>query len=202
MVAEYLCIQPEEPPVSYKLSNEWVTQVDSYIYIDDVLVEQTEEELIGAVKSQGFIVLAFEAYLLLFTEDMELVEKISPAQGLPSNISAIAIFNTNSIVVKHANGIAMADNDIIHWKEVDDDNYSWHTPSPLPQVIQAAIMRKFRGDGLSLERVLIDIHSGRIMGTIGVVIMDIAVILFLILSGTGWWVWFKRRALQKTIDDE
>jgi uncharacterized iron-regulated membrane protein len=52
----------------------------------------------------------------------------------------------------------------------------------------------WRGTGLSLERVLLDLHSGRILGEAGVWLVDAAALLFLLLAGSGVWLWGRRRA--------
>ena len=51
-----------------------------------------------------------------------------------------------------------------------------------------------RGSGLPVERVLLDLHSGRIFGKPGVYVVDAAAILFLVLAASGVWLWGKRRA--------
>ena len=47
------------------------------------------------------------------------------------------------------------------------------------------ILRQYRGHGLSLERLLLDFHSGRIFGPAGVVIYDLLALVlgFLAISG-------------------
>jgi uncharacterized iron-regulated membrane protein len=45
---------------------------------------------------------------------------------------------------------------------------------------------------LPLERVLLDLHSGRIAGGAGVILMDLAAIILIFLIATGGWIWIKR----------
>ena len=47
----------------------------------------------------------------------------------------------------------------------------------------------YRGTGLTLERVLLDIHAGRIPGATGVFLVDAAALLFLVLAISGLWLW-------------
>ena len=53
-------------------------------------------------------------------------------------------------------------------------------------------MQAYRGSGLSLERVILDLHSGRIVGQWGVYVVDGAALLFLALVITGLWMWMKQ----------
>ena len=41
---------------------------------------------------------------------------------------------------------------------------------------------------------MLDLHSGRILGSWGVYLVDAAAILFMLLAITGVWLWGKRRA--------
>jgi uncharacterized iron-regulated membrane protein len=51
----------------------------------------------------------------------------------------------------------------------------------------------FRGEGLSLSRIILDLHSGRFFGVIGVILYDLAAICLVILGITGTMLWFRRR---------
>ena len=77
----------------------------------------------------------------------------------------------------------MISNEDIEWTErysLDEDEYE--------QLLVA-----YRGNGLKLERVILDLHSGRIFGDYGVYLMDAAAIALLWLSFSGLWVWNSRR---------
>ena len=56
--------------------------------------------------------------------------------------------------------------------------------------MRQAIVRHYRGNGMSLERILLDSHSGRIFGTAGVIIYDILALAvgFLAISGLVLWL--------------
>ena len=51
----------------------------------------------------------------------------------------------------------------------------------------------FSGDGIPLDRVIPDIHSGRFFGSIGKWVYDLTVIGVLILSITGLILFFRTR---------
>lgn len=51
----------------------------------------------------------------------------------------------------------------------------------------------FRGRILPWERVILDLHSGRIFGPWGPWLMDAAAILLLFLAGSGVSIWWKRQ---------
>ncbi len=59
--------------------------------------------------------------------------------------------------------------------------------------LQQAITRVYRGEGLSLERLLLDLHSGRIFGSIGVLVYDLLALALGFLSISGLVLWFRSR---------
>ena len=62
---------------------------------------------------------------------------------------------------------------------------------------KVAFSKRFQGDGISLYRVILDLHSGRLFGIGGRTMMDLSAlaIILLILSGIGGWV---RKSKRKT----
>ncbi len=50
-------------------------------------------------------------------------------------------------------------------------------------------MQLYRGNGLPLERIILDLHSGRMFGTFGEYVMDIVALLFIFLALSGGWMW-------------
>ena len=50
---------------------------------------------------------------------------------------------------------------------------------------------------MDLEQIVLDLHSGRLFGNIGVLVMDLVAILLIILSITGFIAWNSNRQLRK-----
>jgi hypothetical protein len=56
-----------------------------------------------------------------------------------------------------------------------------------------SLQGQYRGRGLSFERVIADVHSGRIVTITGPYLMDAVAILLIILSITGIAMWLRPR---------
>ena len=74
-----------------------------------------------------------------------------------------------------------------------NEGITWAQKTTLNDTKMAVLLESFRGRGLTLERVLLDLHSGRIFGEYGTYIMDAAAVALLWLSCSGLWVWWRRR---------
>ena len=64
-------------------------------------------------------------------------------------------------------------------------------PSDLPPGLKTALQAQSNQSGLTAERILLDIHSGRFFGAWGVYLIDLFSILFLLLAISGVWMVIK-----------
>ena len=51
--------------------------------------------------------------------------------------------------------------------------------------------KQYRSRFLNWERVILDAHSGRLFGNIGVIFMDIVAIMLILLSISGIYIWLR-----------
>ncbi|MGK0297003.1 MAG: hypothetical protein ACI9XC_000603 [Gammaproteobacteria bacterium] len=195
-------IKPEQSPISYKVGSKWITIIDDQVYFEKQSLPNYNELFHGAVYWDNFYVLAFENSLDLLTEDGERIERLTNLHGVPQGIENIGIDGEAGIYLKTSNDYFMSDLDLTTWQPTIQREIRWSVHSEAPNSYIDQIMQLYRGSGLPMERIILDLHSGRILGRPGIWIVDIVVIIFLALSFTGWWSWFKRRALQKEIDEE
>lgn len=56
---------------------------------------------------------------------------------------------------------------------------------------------EYSNEILTVDKVILDIHTGRFFGEFGSIVMDAAAIAFLILSGTGIYMWYRRNPNNK-----
>ncbi|MCF6197553.1 MAG: hypothetical protein L3J50_12730, partial [Emcibacter sp.] len=59
------------------------------------------------------------------------------------------------------------------------------TARKAPEQITEKVMLDFQGQGISLSRLILDIHSGHILGSWGPYLMDLAAISLIFLGLTG-----------------
>ncbi|MGY8814663.1 MAG: PepSY domain-containing protein [Gammaproteobacteria bacterium] len=195
-------IKPDQSPVTYKVGSKWITVIDDQVYFEEQPLPNYNETFHGAVNRDSFYVLAFENSIDLLTEDGERIERLTNIHGVPQGIESIGINSDAGIYLKTSNNYFVSDLNLTNWQATIQQDIRWSARSEAPESYIDQIMQLYRGSGLPMERVILDLHSGRILGELGIWLVDIVVIIFLALSFTGWWSWFKRRALQKEIDED
>jgi hypothetical protein len=179
---------------SFTVGEDIVTQLGGRIYWNTIPVPQLSARLIGAVNFTDFAVVAIEGELLLFSRRGELIERLGGAAGVPAGMQAIGITPHGTLAIDAAHGYYQTDDMFLEWSETGTLDAEWARPETPKEELRAALEQAWRGTGLSFERVLLDIHSGRILGSWGVYLVDAAAVLFLVLAASGIWLWSRRRA--------
>lgn len=181
---------------SYVLSHGVVTRLGDRLYLDTRLVEQDVGAIAGAVASEDLVIVAVDGDLLLLTADGERVERLGREDGLPQGVYGLAVDPANRVLLRSGDGYYRADRALLSWDRVLDspDPIRWARPGATDEASLAALRADYMGNILSLERVLLDLHSGRIFGPYGPWLMDFAAVLLLVLAVTGIWLWSTRKA--------
>jgi uncharacterized iron-regulated membrane protein len=162
------------------------------LYLDTLELAEHEGPLLGAVQVERMLVVAVPDEILLLTRDGEVTERLSDADGVPAGMRSIGRDTAGRLIVRGAHGVYSADLERVEWRHEVDPEVTWAEPVVLPLGLRGRLVETYRGKGLPLERVLLDVHSGRILGAWGVYVVDAAAVLFLGLVLTGLWMWSRR----------
>ena len=193
MLLDWYHIQPKGKVSGFLVNKHWVTQINSHIYFDRREVADHIDNLIGVVVLSDEFVVALDSSLLILTLSGELVEGLSGAEGVPAGIKSIGLSEEGELVIKAAHGDYLANLDTAEWQEEEGLAVNWSEPQEIPKDLYNQLLILYRGKGLPVERVILDIHSGRILGYAGVLLVDFMAILFLLLAMSGVWMWVKYR---------
>lgn len=183
-----------ETILSFAVGNDWLSFAGSQLYLNDKFVA-TSSIGKGAVSSRDLVIAAANDEILLLDHDGNLVERLPWSSIGSAPIESIGLHANSIVSVKSAGQVWLADTELLNWRRDKDAtaNPLWSLSEPAPDDIQQAITRLYRGDGLNLERVLLDLHSGRIFGPIGVFIYDLLALAIGFLSISGLILWFRSR---------
>lgn len=180
-----------EPDTVFYLDNKVISQFGQQVFIDATPVLQESSLLKGGINLGEMFVLATEQALLLFTADGEFVEKITSSMGIPAMIQNIGLFHGEP-VVQTRDGLWRSDFMLEQWEKLSLQGVGWSVPQPMPESVEQQLQQYFHGKGITVERVVLDIHNGHILGHYGPWLLDAIGALLLILSLTGIWMWLRR----------
>ncbi len=185
-------IEPDSV-VSFATVNDWVSQCGETLYLEDRPVLGEYHDLQGAVETMTGIAVAVDHALLLLTPEGEVLDHLTTDNGLPERILGLANSADNSLVVRGLNTYWETDDELLHWAPYTGPHPVWAAPSKIPLDLHRNIQQHNLNQEISWERLVLDLHSGRLFGQYGVYLMDISAIAMLLLAMSGVWLWLQRR---------
>lgn len=182
-----------EPATSFDTGGARVTLMGSRLYVGDREAARNIDRVAGAADFGDLVAVATPAALLFIDRNAEVVDRVETTGRLPGPVDAVGRLDGRLVV---SSGSAFYELD---WERADflpldggTQRVSFVAASPVPEPLQGRIERRYRGDGVSVERLIYDIHSGRILTRSGVFIMDLVALVLIGLALTGFYVWLRR----------
>lgn len=179
--------------VAFPADGHWISRaVNGLVYFDAQEVASCRGQLVGALQvDEGYLAACTEE-LLLLTPQGQLIESITTSTGLPAPLVGLGRVD-GRVVLQSAE----------RWLQADLEQLDFQQPAPpgalvqqqvaadLPQSIHRAIPAAEQW--LTWERVLLDLHSGRLFGSAGVWLMDLVAVLLACIAFSGVTMWWLRR---------
>jgi len=180
-------------PTRQPLLLEWeqqISQLEDLVFVDGRLVRDNFGVVVGAVGWKDLLVIVSEDSLLALERDtLNTVESIG-RESLPKG-KVIAVGKVGeSLLLDTEEGRYRADrSQLVFVADLREGIPAQLRQSIVPEALHAQMLEQWRSRGLSLWRVVIDLHSGRIFGSAGVFLADLAGVVLLLLVGSGLYVW-------------
>lgn len=185
-------IESDDEPVSFRVGEHVISALDHQLFFDNNVITKSEQTMHGAIAAEQLIIIALDNEIILLSYEGEFVERLSTSISF-SNIQRLGMKYKRPVIETSEPLYYMADEHILDWDVIINEDIEWTQPYNLNEDEKEQLLVAYRGNGLKLERVILDLHSGRIFGQYGVYIMDAAAIALLWLSLSGLWVWSSRR---------
>ncbi len=188
-------------PTDIRFYQDNLLQVTNHlVWLDGVLLLDSSTEIvsIGAISpsvtnntSIDLFIIASKNQLFLYNYQGELFDQLGAEAGIPEGIEALSI-NNNMVIVKTSAGYYQSDSNFFDWQLISPLlEPLWIKAELVSEQRKQQIALAYRSQFLTLERVILDAHSGRIFGTIGVLFMDAVALLLILLSLSGVYMWFQ-----------
>lgn len=146
-------------------------------------------EPVGAVRAAGQVWVATRDQIALYDSEGRLVDKIERELLPGSPIRRIGTRQGQLLINIGADIFATADG--MAWERLGGDaRIIWSRLQPLTEAQRRELAPVF-APSLSLQRIILDLHSGRIFGRYGTLITDALAAVLLLLAGSGLWMHFK-----------
>ncbi|RCU45447.1 hypothetical protein DU002_15425 [Corallincola holothuriorum] len=177
-------------PQAYPVAGDWLIVQGQQLYLNEQPLIAVDGDVVGALVWQTMLLVATDKQLLLLTEEGELAEKVSAELGWPQGVTAMGLDEQLVPTIRIEQQLAQADEDLLAWHPVTQAEVNWSSPAAIPEDLAQALPAH---GAVDLERVLLDLHSGRIVGVSGPWLMDMAAVAMMLLAASGIWMWAMRR---------
>ena len=177
-------------PISFSSAGRWFSHLGgNHLYLDGEEVAYCANALAGVVWYRQQFVIACGDGLLLMSASGELIERIGSAYGVPEAISGLAMM-ADQLLLKTDVTVMSADLDTLQWRPYQPKTaVAWVVAAPVPDNLLSQL--PLAGE-LNWERLLLDLHSGRLGSHLGRWLMDSAAVLLILLAVSGLWLWARR----------
>ncbi len=192
LLLNYYGIKPN-PITTYQLGNRTISFAGKRIYLSGKLTTAYSEVVHGAVLIRDEIIIATNHSLIVIDLHGNIIDEITTQDGLVESPLGIALSQSGTVVIRGVNKYWEGSDSYTQWHVYQGAHPKWVAATITLPALKQVIESQDMSQQISLERFILDAHSGRFFGKYGVYIIDIAAILMLGLAITGIWLWSVRR---------
>jgi hypothetical protein len=181
------------PVTAFRMNEHWLVGNGSGLWLDRERIAVVDGAPEGALAIEPGYVVAAGDDLHLFDAEGRLLERMRAGRILPGPAQRIGRDDGGSVIVEAAGRLWRPGTDWLAFRPHESDTVSWSRPQSPPAELARLVRERELASAVSWERLLLELHSGRLGGRVGVVVMDTAAIALLLLAGTGLFLWWRRR---------
>lgn len=181
-LARWYGIASEFPVHGYAVGNDLLVGANGRWLFKNKMIAEDVPEPLGIVESDGVLYIATERSLYVYLADGRRVEKIS-GKSLPT-APILAIGTIHSQVALRGTAEVYSSPDGIDWKKTAGTGAAWSRPTAIPLSAREHIAALL-APGISVETLLADMHSGRILGAWGPTLVDLIALILVALAVSG-----------------
>lgn len=181
-------IEPSTPAQGFKASDHWLLESDGQLFFDTSAAGRCAPPLIGALTLDNTILASCQDAIYLFTNSGDLIER---STNIPEPLQAMMLQGQRVLIQGKLN-VYQFDADEFSWALTTPVTIASVAPATLPEELAQTITAKSIVSDITWERFLLDLHSGRLFGELGVWFVDLIAIVLAMLAISGVWLRLSR----------
>ncbi len=188
-------IKPPKSAVVASTTHGRVSLLGTKLYLDAQPLAGDFERFYGAIAKEDLTIVAVDHDLLLLSAQGEYLERLSKGDGAPGEVERLGVNLQAQLIASTETGMYRTDSQLLDWQPWPGDpaSVAWSNPQQHSGGDISVIQSDYLGRIVPWERVMLDLHSGRLFGSFGAWLMDAAAVLMLFLAGSGVFIWWKRQ---------
>ena len=179
-----------EPENIFTIGKNNFSRFSDEVFFNDNSIFSIENDLVGVIENKNNFILASNSVLNVVSNEGFLLTR---EDILPFTIKKIGSYEEGIFIQDHEGKIWSAESIDDVWKLAQNNQVEWSSGGTMTAINKEKIRKYYVGDGISLEQIILDFHSGAIFQKMGKIFFDIISILLIILSFSGIWLWTIKR---------
>ncbi|HET7766575.1 MAG TPA: PepSY domain-containing protein [Burkholderiales bacterium] len=189
-LARWYGIAPESPRHAFRAGRHDLIAANGRWLLDGRISGEKFPQPVGLVELPDMVVVASSASLYIYGNDGALIDRLerSALPGVPVR----AIGSGGKQLVLRTGAGTFESRDALSWRPAPRDAIAWSAPADLPAAERERYAQLLE-PGISVQQLLLDLHSGRFAGRYGPLVVDLLAAFLATLSLSGAWLFLKRR---------
>jgi hypothetical protein len=187
-LARWYGIAPESPSRAFRAGRHDLVAANGRWLLDGRVSGEKFPQPVGLVELPGMVVVASSASLYVYGEGGALVDHLERSSLPGAPVQAIGS-GAKQLVLRTGTG-TFGTADGLSWRPAPRDAIAWSAPAELSAAERERYAEMLE-PGVSVQRILQDLHSGRFAGRYGPLVVDLLAVFLAILSLSGAWLFLK-----------
>jgi hypothetical protein len=178
------------PERGFQAGKHWLVSAESQTVLDGRPLATPLPGPLGLVAANNLLFAANASALAVFDAQGQSVDTL---RGADLPVAALNRMGSGEgvVVIADARDQRFSSRDGLGWTHYAG-TVVWAASAPLPAAVKAAAI-PLLSPKLPLERILLDAHSGHILGPYGPYLVDTVGVLFILLAMSGLWMFIRHR---------
>ncbi|MCL1076697.1 PepSY domain-containing protein [Parashewanella spongiae] len=181
--------------LTHSIQKQTVTIADNLVWLNDHFILEADSRLTMAAITHDYIVVANKNQLYVLNKIGELQETQDLSTGLPTPVDAMAIDENNTLWIRSNETHYQSDADMIDW-------YLGQPKAPLAWInltesTKPELVLQARSIHLNWQKVILDLHSGQLLGVFGKFLWDLVAFCLIFLAVSGMTLYLRNSKSKK-----
>jgi hypothetical protein len=186
-LAHWYNLNYQNPTQSFTHSQHWLINSDATLLLDGKKINVPFTNAIGLAAHEKLIAIANAHEVLLLDEQQTIIDKLSDSSLPINNMIHIGSGCSGIVVGDSQHNFSTSDglnwqacNEPIVWSQTEKLN-AQQLSQVEPQIVPS----------ISVEKLIVDLHTGRFFGRFGAYVVDAVGLCLLLLALSGLWLFFR-----------
>jgi len=189
-LARWYGLAPESPRHAFRSGGHDLIAANGRWLLDGRTSGEKFPAPVGLVELPDMVVVASSASLFIYGKDGALIDRLEKGALPATPVQAIGS-GAQQLVLRTASG-TFETADALSWRPAPRDAIAWSAPAELSAAERERYAQLLE-PGVSVQQLLLDLHSGRFAGRYGPLAVDLLAVFLAVLSLSGAWLFLKPR---------